>query len=246
MKSFAKKFVMMIAALSLCSCAFVACDSDDDSNDNNNNNNNQQQQGNGDQQGSGDQQGGAKAANGSDCLYDADCESNFCDADHKCAVKDSAAKDPCAGVTCTEGACNMGICVTDAMKEFKDGDGCSEDSFTDFCNGDIAVQCSGTKVIAEDCKAADAGTCTVAENNGAKVAFCSGNADMINRCKANEEGEKKATIALCYGNEEWSADVICVTDVTNKLVAYAKGIHEDCGVDGKCSYNEDGAPVCSK
>ena len=58
--------------------------------------------------------------------------------------------DPCKGVTCSQGTCDEGVCVTDAMKKFKQDDPCDPETFVDFCNGETPVYCDNGIVTIGD------------------------------------------------------------------------------------------------
>lgn len=81
-----------------------------------------------------------------ECTTNDDCKDAskpVCSAQGVCVADETPTDtvDPCKDVTCTEGTCDRGVCVTDAMKNVKEGDEC-DGSFVDFCLGDSMVFCS--------------------------------------------------------------------------------------------------------
>ena len=190
----------------------------------------------------------AKTLDG-ECFTNSDCASKgadyICNASHKCEKKPDAIKDPCAGVGCIVGTCDRGICVTDDMKALKAGETCDPETFQTFCNGDKPMECTPDgRIVTDDCVADNIGKCTVVENMGKKYAGCSGNEDMLARCAANEASDSpKATIDVCYGNQDWAAKVFCVTDLADRPAVYVHDLAIDC--EGKaCGYGNGGQPVC--
>ncbi len=99
-----KKFAMMIAVLSLCACSFVACSDDDDDKDS------------------------KKLADGAVCAADADCASNYCNADKKCAKKADIADGAEGGKCLADDKCNDDlVCNADKICEKKADDGDDDD-----------------------------------------------------------------------------------------------------------------------
>ena len=183
-----------------------------------------------------------------ECFMNEDCASMgldyICNAMRQCEKKSSTPKDPCAVVECVSGTCDRGICVTDDMKARKAGESCDAETFQSFCNGDKTMECTPSGIIvSDDCIGDNIGKCTVVEDFYKKKAFCSGNEDMLARCAANEASDSPDALILCYGNQDWAAKVICVTDVAGRPAVYPHRIALDC--EGKtCGYGNDGQPVC--
>ena len=113
-----------------------------------------------------------------ECTTNADCKDAskpVCSAQGVCVADETPTDpvDPCKDVTCTEGTCDRGVCVTDAMKNVKEGEEC-DGSFVDFCLGDSMVFCSQDGVAIESC-AEDGGCSMVKETIGGEehlVSWC--------------------------------------------------------------------------
>ena len=198
-----------------------------------------------------DGQGCVDKVQDGECFDDTDCASKgdnyFCNDQHVCEQKSAEAKDPCANVTCEAGTCDRGVCVTDDMKALTVGGSCDNATFQSFCNGDKTMECTlGGKIVSDDCAADNIGKCTIVDNIGKKFATCSGNEEMLALCAANNSSDSpKATIHVCYGNQDWAADVFCINDLAGQPTIYVNDLALDC--EGKaCKYGEDSAPVCAE
>lgn len=183
-----------------------------------------------------------------ECTQDTDCANvdpskPYCDNKVCVAEKPGEVVDPCKDVSCEDGVCDRHICVTDAMKAYTKGGACNAESFQSFCDGDKAVSCASGKIVVDDCAGDDVGKCTAVENWGHYEAACTNNEKAIALCEANESSASPAsTINVCYGKQDWVAEVICTTDVYNKLIALAMGVARDCNGTA-CSYDGD-EPTC--
>ena len=163
-----------------------------------------------------------------ECTTNADCKDAskpVCSAQGVCVADETPTDpvDPCKGVTCTEGTCDRGVCVTDAMKNVKEGEEC-DGSFVDFCLGDSMVFCSQDGVAIESC-AEDGGCSMVKETIGGEehlVSWCNGPSD-----KCTEDGQK---IGYCvdYSSElSYESHYLCVKNTEGKYTATDRSLYSE-------------------
>ncbi len=96
----------------------------------------------------------------------------------ECASKQTSQAQPCKGVVCANGGqCDRGICVTDDMKNVKEGDACDE-WFQGFCSGNQRVTCDYGKIHYTDCT--DAGGCAMSKD---KQEYCGGETYLFPTCR---------------------------------------------------------------
>lgn len=128
-------------------------------------------------------------------------EGDACDTGKTCQTKSGklvcrlTPVDPCADVTCTEGVCDRGVCVTEEMKQIKNGDSC-DDSLVEFCQGSSMVYCSASgKAVVTDCS--NQGGCSMVkleDENGVYLsAWCTGPEEQ---CETEEQ-----EIGFCTSEE---------------------------------------------
>ena len=171
---------------------------------------------------------------------------DFCNNLGQCVAK--ADLNPCDGVDCSKGGvCFKGICVTKDMTQLK-GDGtepCDKNSFQSFCANEGKVyECADSKIVATQCDdpAVGAGKCVTAIGNSQiAVAFCSNDERAIQACN------NKTKINVCYGKENWIAEVLCLVDSEgNDAAMYQRSI-DDCSTKSAtpvCGYGANGEAEC--